>query len=158
RKFWTDRFNYLILKFLFDAPDYQRLRKRTTLNRDLSLAATEQFGKFLMDHLSVGRKGGKGRKKAKPGSTAGKVEIDGVAFAERVQLGNATKPGEFGKAVLVLAKEIEDAQDGYDVLSDLARSWGSGPGSLQQLPYETRADLARRIAQNEKLRRLAEIV
>jgi len=148
----ADRLNHLILKFLLETAQYDQLRGRTMLDFDAALAATERFGGMLLEYLQSGHGGGSGPAPIRPPEL---VEIDAVELIEKAVAGGE---GPIRDGLLVIAKEIEGDLDAHSILTDLCRSWGTEPGFLQELPYQERIALARRIRDNQKLIELARIV
>lgn len=145
-----DRLHRLIVRFLFESYEYQRIRRRTAFDWSQALLATEEFATRLVTCLEADVPSSGGAAAERDGS----VEIDGIVFASKAASGNGVRAD---RALLVFASEIERTLDGASVLTNLARSWGREEGALRSLPYEERARLARRLKDAPKLRQLAEL-
>lgn len=148
----ADRLNFLIMKYLLDSSEYGRLHSNTMLEFDLALAATQKFCEMLLEYLDARQLVGRNSPTDRPPK---RVTIKGIDFVDKAKLGG---DGDVKEAILVFAKEIEDALDAHRLLSDLSRSWGTEPGFLHSLPYEQRASLANRVKDNRRLLELTQIV
>jgi uncharacterized protein with von Willebrand factor type A (vWA) domain len=149
-----DRLHCLLLKYVMESEEYGALRRRTIADYHSALAAVEEFGARLLEYLEATGRAAAG---VNAGSETAKepVHIEGVVFAERAVSGGAPA----GKnALLVIAKQIEQATDTMRVLADVCHQWGFAPGEIRGLPYAQRAALAQRMNQSRNLQRLAELV
>jgi hypothetical protein len=145
-----DRLHCLVLKYLAETPEYASLRHRSAGRIQESLAAAEEFGNRLLDHLGNNADG-----KATPSSTATggePVEVESILLVEVAKAGSG-EPAD--PAVLVLAKTVEGAIETTGVLADICNSFGLSPGQIRAMPLAQRSGLAARMGRSTELKRFA---
>jgi hypothetical protein len=148
-----DRLHYLVMKYLAGAPEYAPLRSRTAGRIQESLAAAEEFGNRLLDHL--GNRSGPEPKTDHGAAEGDPVEVEELILADVVKAGSGAPASP---AVLVLALRVEGAIEATGLLADICYSFGLSPGQIRAMPLAQRADLADRLGKSANLRRFAELV
>lgn len=146
-----DKLHYLVIKYLASQPEYFSLRSRSAGNYHRALAAAEEFGSRLLDHLD--KQSGTAAPHASKATE--QVEIEEIVLADVAKAG-AGAPSS--SAVLVLARRVEQAVDAAEVLSDVCHTFGLSPGEMRALPLAQRSELASRMGTSGNLRRFAELV
>jgi hypothetical protein len=148
-----DQLHYLVMKYLASAPEYGSLRSRTASRIQESLAAAEEFGNRLLDHL--GHSSGSEFRPSQSTSGGGPVEIDELILAEVAHAGTGAPASP---AVLVLALRVEGAIEATRLLADVCYNFGLSPGQIRAMPLGQRADLAARMRKSANLKRFAELL
>lgn len=85
----------------------------------------------------------------------GKAMGKAQSTAEKLQQGLDQNQGQVQAG---LRKGLDKAKDQAEAMDGVDQAWGTEPGSLQKLPVEKRIELAKRIKDNPKLKRLSELV
>jgi uncharacterized protein with von Willebrand factor type A (vWA) domain len=149
-----DRLHYLVLKYLSETPEYASLRRRSAGRIQESLAAMEEFGSRLLEHL--GNQSSTRAAASQAGTDGGDpVEIESIVLAEVAKAGSGSAAGQ---AVLVLAKNVEGAIETTGLLADICNSFGLSPGQIRAMPLAQRAGLAARMGRSANLKRFAELL
>jgi len=150
-----DKLHHLVMKYLAGAPEYTALRSRTRGSYEQSLAAAEEFGNRLLQHMAgeAARAKAEGRRGSGQGGEVVEVEELILADVARAGAGECASPG-----VLVLAKRVEEALDTAELLADICQTFGVSPGEMRATPWQHRADLASRMGKSGNLRRFAELL
>lgn len=147
-----DKLHFLVMKYLADAPEYAALRSRSAGKYEPSLAAAEEFGNRLLDHLFVQAIVGIGEH----GIAAGEpIEIEKLVLADVAKIGGGASASS---GVLVIAKRVEQAIDAAVVLGDVCHTFGIGPGEIRAMPWAQRANLAAVMENSSNLRRFADLL
>ncbi len=154
-----DRLHYLVMKYLAGTPEYASLRLRTAGRSQESLAAAEEFGHRLLDHLG---NGSGNQTKAEPPATvepnvmdADPVEVEELVLADVARAGSGAPARP---SVLVLALRVEGAIETTGLLADICYSFGLSPGQIRAMPLTQRTDLAARMGKSTNLKRFAELL
>lgn len=149
----TDSFNLFLLQYLARTPAYVQLRRQTANDDALALVATEEFARRLLEHLAATPPA---PASSSPAGSPSLLEILGIELADRARPGPA--PSTNGPAMLVIAKDVQEALETHRALIDLCHGWGLGAGELQHLDPAARIALAREIQKSRRMKRLAELV
>lgn len=148
----SDRLQQLLIKYVLSEPDYRAIRARTAGDYARSLTATEEFGVMLIEFLATtASAGGVGSKRG----ASEFMRITGLKFVEEAVVGDGQPAAE---GMLVLAKRIQGALEATQILTDVCHSYGLQPGTIRDLPYDQRAEIAARLVQSTNLKRLAELL
>jgi hypothetical protein len=129
------------------------LRSRSGRRSQQALAAAEEFGTLLLDHLSVQHN----PKVASRGDAIGTEPVD-IQKLVITEVANAGVGSPASPGVLVLAKRVEEAIETSEALADVCYSFGISPGEIRAMPIEQRRALAGKIGKSTNLRRFADIV
>lgn len=95
------------------------------------------------------------KQKAKNQKDQAKAEANAQDLAEKLEKGLDGKQQAIQKE---LRKGLNEAKDEAQAMEQMEQTWGTDPGEASRLPAEKRLELAKRIKDQPKLKRLAELI